>query len=479
MKVIIGAFAHESNDFCPSLTKKEMFEFYEGEDIFSQLPVDDIFLEAGIDVIPSIFASAQSFGTVEENAFLYFEEKILAITRKNPDVDGIWMFCHGAMNVENIGSGEYKLACDVRNLVGQDCVISFGMDLHGNIEKDLANKVNIIRCYHTAPHTDQVDTYRRTAKALVHYLIKGYHHFSQLRKISMIFPGEMAATTVEPFKGIVSYMKDLEENDPKVLCASTFIGFAWMDAERTSSSVVVVPSSPDYEGYCSKKADELAGLVFSKRCEFGFEELSLSPALTVEYSLNNLEPTVCVTDMGDNPTAGTLGGSTVLLREFIKNPHPGKKVLIAGIYDKNAFGLCQNYEPNKLFDLSIGIDVDEVTRPIKLKVTYKGRYDVHGYNIIGSPINKRCEAVLLSFGTIDIIVTDKAYAFTQKVNFSSCGIDTSLYDVFVTKFGYIYPELREMAASFIMSNTPGESCQMIEVFDYKQLVRPIYPLDKI
>jgi microcystin degradation protein MlrC len=252
-----------------------------------------------------------------------------------------------------------------------------------------------------------------------------------------------------------------------------------MDAERTSSSVVVVPSSPDYEGYCSKKADELAGLVFSKRCEFGFEELSLSPALTVEYSLNNLEPTVCVTDMGDNPTAGTLGGSTVLLREFIKNPHPGKKVLIAGIYDKNAFGLCQNYEPNKLFDLSIGIDVDEVTRPIKLKVTYKGRYDVHGYNIIGSPINKRCEAVLLSFGTIDIIVTDKAYAFTQKVNFSSCGIDTSLYDVFVTKFGYIYPELREMAASFIMSNTPGESCQMIEVFDYKQLVRPIYPLDKI
>ena len=74
---------------------------------------------------------------------------------------------------------------------------------------------------------------------------------------------------------------------------------------------------------------------------------------------------------------------------------------------------------------------------------------------------------------------DQAYAFTQKVNFSSCELDPGRYDVFVTKFGYIFPELKELGKSFIMSNTPGESYQMITEFDYKKIRRPIYPLDDI
>ena len=49
----------------------------------------------------------------------------------------------------------------------------------------------------------------------------------------------------------------------------------------------------------------------------------------------------------------------------------------------------------------------------------------------------------------------------------------------MTKFGYIFPELKELGKSFIMSNTPGESYQMITEFDYKKIRRPIYPLDDI
>lgn len=479
MKVIIGAFAHESNDFCPNLTARDMFEFYEGNDIFGQLPVGDIFYNAGIEVIPSIFASAQSSGLVEEETYLYFENKILDVIRAHLDVDGIWMFCHGAMNVKNIGSGEYRLACNMRTIAGESCVISFGMDLHGNIEADFATKVNIFRCYHTAPHTDQVDTYRRTAKALVYYLKNGYKSFSQMRKIPMIFPGEMAATTIEPFKGIISFMKDWEANDPKIICASTFIGFAWTDAERTSSTVVVVPSTPEYEDYCSQKAEELAELVFSKRAEFRFEMLALPPAETARTSLYKLEPTVCVTDMGDNPTAGTTGGSNVLLKEYLAINDREKRVLIVGILDQEAFKICKSHATGDIFDLSIGMDIDEVTRPIQVTAKYQNLHDIYGYTIDTTPPIKRCEGVLISIGSIDVVVTDKAYAFTQAVNFSSCGLDPANYDVFVTKFGYIFPELKTMAVSFIMSNTPGESFQMIKSFNFKNLKRPIYPIDNI
>lgn len=479
MKVIIGAFAHESNDFCPKKTTRDMFEFYEGQDVISHLPVGDIFSNAGIEIIPAIYADAQSFGPVEEQTYLYFENKILEVVRANPDADGIWMFCHGAMNVENIGSGEYRLACDMRKIVGENCVISFGMDLHGNIEADFANQVNIFRCYHTAPHTDQVDTYRRTAQALVYYLQNGYKTHCQMRKIPMIFPGEMAATTVDPFKEIIRVIKKMEDEDPKVLCASVFIGFAWTDAARTSSTVVIVPSAPEYEEYCSQKTEALAEFVFSKRTEFDFEMLSLPPEETAVVSLYELESPVCVTDMGDNPTAGTTGGSNVLLKEYLKIDDKDKKVLIVGIFDKKAFGVCQTHKVGDTFDLTIGMDIDEVTRPVPVTATYQGRHDVLGYTIPTTPPIKRCEGVTISIGSIDVVITDKAYAFTQQVNFHSCALEPVKYDVFVTKFGYIFPELKKMGKSFIMSNTPGESYQVITSFDYKKIKRPIYPIDQI
>lgn len=479
MKVIIGAFAHESNDFCPNLTTKDMFEFYEGKEIFPQLPVLDIFLRAGIEVIPSIFAVAPSYGLVEEETYYYFAKKILDIIRKTPDVDGIWMFCHGAMNVENIGSGEYQLASDIRNIVGESCIISFGMDLHGNIEEDFSKIVDIFRCYHTAPHTDQEDTYRKTAEALVYCLKNKYRLRTHMRKIPMIFPGEMAATTVEPFKGIIHYMKEMEANDPKIMCASTFIGFAWTDAPRTSSTVAILPSAPEYEFYCSQKVDELADFVFSKRREFDFEMLALPPKETVEKSLYKLESPVCVTDMGDNPTAGTTGGSIVLLREYLKIADPEKRVLIVGIFDKKAFDQCRKHKIGETFKLKIGMDIDDVTKPINVAITYKGHCEIHGYTISSAPPIKRCEGVIVSISSIDVVITDKAYAFTQKVNFESCGLDPRKYDVFVTKFGYIFPELKEMGKSFIMSNTPGESYQMIKSFDYKFIKRPIFPIDDI
>ena len=479
MKVIIGAFSHESNDFCPNLTTQDMFECYQGKDIFHHLPVLDIFSDAGIEVVPTIYASAMSYGLVEEKTYHYFANQILETVRSNSDANGVWMFCHGAMNVENIGSGEYRLASDLRDIVGDACVISFGMDLHGNIEKDFADKVNIFRCYHTAPHTDQVDTYRRTAKALVHYLKNGYTMHAQMRKIPMIFPGEMAATTTEPFKGIISRMKDMEENDPKIMCASTFIGFAWTDAPRTSSTVVVVPSAPDFIQYCSEKADQLAEWVFSKRSEFDFETLALPPAETAKTSLYDLEPPVCVTDMGDNPTAGTTGGSTVLLREYLLLNDPDKKVLIAGILDKKAFHICKKHQVGDAFKLRIGMEIDAVTTPVAVNARYLGCHDVYGYEISATPPIKRCEAVVISVENIDVVITDKAYPFIQEVNFKSCGLDPSNYDVFVTKFGYIFPELKKMGRSYIMSNTPGESYQMIKSFDYKYIKRPIFPLDDI
>ncbi len=135
-------------------------------------------------------------------------------------------------------------------------------------------------------------------------------------------------------------MKEMEADDLKIVCASTFIGFARTDAATTSSTVVIVPSSPEFEDYCSHKADELAAFVFSKRAEFNFEMLALPPLETASTSLYGLEPAVCLTDLGDNPILGTMVGRNILRKEFLKINYPAKKVLIVGILDKQAFDIC-------------------------------------------------------------------------------------------------------------------------------------------
>ncbi len=477
-KVIIGAFAHESNDFCPNLTTRAMFDFYEGEEVYTQLPVRDIFEEAGFEVVPAICAVAESYGPVSREAFDFFSGRLLEVARRHSDADGIWMFCHGAMTVEDMDrAGEYTLMKQLRAVVGTDCQIALGMDLHGNIEPDFPDLVNIFRCYHTAPHTDQTDTYRRTARALVRALSQGEKWRTELVKMAMIFPGEMAATTVDPVRGIIEELDRLESEDERVECASMYVGFAWADAPRTSCSIAVVPSAPQHQAYCRELAQKLADLAFSKRREFHFEMESYDAHESIEKAFASEVKPVCVTDMGDNPTAGTNGGSLSLLREVLAFSG-GRPALVAGIYDLKAYKTCAAAVGESLL-LKLGIGIDEVTAPITLDVTVVTRFDVYDYKIEGSPAVVRCGAVILRCGAVDIVVTEKPMAFIHRVTFERSPLAMGDYQVIVTKFGYIYPDLKPYAKRFIMANTPGESYQNVPELPYRRIKRPIFPIDSI
>ena len=47
-------------------------------------------------------------------------------------VDGIWLYLHGAMEVEHIGSGELALLRMVRERVSFNVPIALALDFHAN-----------------------------------------------------------------------------------------------------------------------------------------------------------------------------------------------------------------------------------------------------------------------------------------------------------------------------------------------------------
>lgn len=59
-------------------------------------------------------------------------------------IDGIWLYLHGAMEVEEIGSGEVALLSAIRKKVGYDIPISVALDFHANNSTELTKYTNII-----------------------------------------------------------------------------------------------------------------------------------------------------------------------------------------------------------------------------------------------------------------------------------------------------------------------------------------------
>ena len=58
-------------------------------------------------------------------------------------------------------------------------------------------------------------------------------------------------------------------------------------------------------------------------------------------------------------------------------------------------------------------------------------------------------------------------------------MDLDAYDLIIVKQGYLYPELKAMAANYVMALTDGACMQRTEKLTYKKVSRPIYPLDAI
>ena len=106
MKIVCASFQCEANSRAKTHPQKYDFEYFKGDDIFKKLAVKDVFTKAGFEVVPSIYAVALPSATVEKDIYLHYAEQILDTVKKNPDADGVYIFFHGSMEVEEIGSGE-------------------------------------------------------------------------------------------------------------------------------------------------------------------------------------------------------------------------------------------------------------------------------------------------------------------------------------------------------------------------------------
>ena len=457
MKVIVASFQCESNSKANLHPQKSDFEYFAGWDIFKKLVVKNIFEDAGFEIIPSIYANALPSATVERHIYEYYKEQIMDTVRANPDADGIYIYVHGSMEVDEIGSGELQLVKEIRQIVSRECLIAFTMDLHANITNELGQYVDIICGYKTAPHTDQPESQVRAATALTYCLQNGIKPHTYVQKIPMLVKGDTMLTRQEPLRSLEAETVLLEERED-IFGANLFFGHCWIDAPNTSASAVVSAADPDTARQIAK---DLANKLWNTRREYRFRIEAELPEECVRRAIAGEEKRIFITDSGDNTTAGAEGTSEDILKLFL-NARPGKKTCVAGITDLEIVETLWKKKDGETVSVE--------------KLGCQGTIKAHG-EILGWAKEIIGRSLTISFDNVDAVFTEKRSAFIEKGNFDKANVDLLEYEIVVVKLGYLFEELKPYADRELFALSDGASCVELARLNLQRIARPMYPLE--
>ena len=458
MKILVAAFQCESNSKAKLHPQKSDFEYFKGEDIFKKLVVKEIFEKEGFEVVPSVYAVALPSATVELDTYHYYANQILDDVRANPDVAGVYIFFHGSMEVEEIGSGELYLLKKIREIVSKDCLIALSLDAHANITDELPMYANIISGFKTVPHIDQRECQQRAANALSYCLKNNVKPQAYMCRVPFLLKNDTLQTAYEPLKSLIAETLSLEEK--QVFTANLFLGHCWIDAPNTSASTVVCAADMDT---AERVAKDLANKLWATRRDYKFLCEAELPEECVKRAIEGKEKRIFITDSGDNTTAGA-EGDTLGLLELLINANPTKKTCVAGITNEE---IVQAF-----FSLADG---EEVTLPILNGV--KGVIKAHG-EILGWTKEIIGRSLTVSIGNVDAIFTELRSAFIEKGNFDKANADLLSYEIVVVKLGYLFTELKPYADRELFALSDGASCVELARLNLKKIIRPMYPLDE-
>ena len=482
MKVLIGEFITESNENSPRKNEITAYDIAFGEECVRKMHVGDIFAQAGIEVIPAVYAVSGASGVIKRHTFDYIEACFIRTVEEHlNEIDGIYMMLHGASEVEGLGSGEHHILAEVRKRVGPYVPIYVACDPHGNLCKEYVESAQVVRSYRESPHTDSIQTRRIVAGMLCEALKKRENIHAVYRKLPLILGGEQSVSADEPVKSINQYMDEMEK-DPRICSASWHVGYIRHDTPVAGCGIVVTPATAADQEYAEQAADALAAYVWDKRHEFHYTGLTAEPDKALEMAMAQEKGPVFITDSGDNVTSGATGWNTYILRQVLALKDTDKTFLFASICDPQCCRGLMEAEIGEERHITLGVGHDELSAPVELDVTVKSKGEIVRSGTTGSTIMKvfgHCVTAHVKETGIDIVVADSEKTFSAKIIYDRAHVDWNDYDITVVKQGYIFPELKEAAAFYVMSLTGGATPQNTKKLQFKRIQRPMYPIDEI
>ena len=467
----------ESSSFSPSRTTISDFKIKKNNEIFSSYTFFDESYKDKANWFPTMRARALPGGVVTKESYELMVNEIIERTKKTLPLDGLFFDIHGAMNVEGMDDPEGDFIERIREVIGSKTLISTSMDSHGNVSKKLATNSDLITCYRMAPHEDAMESKQRALDNLIERLVsgKGKPKYKAWIPVPILLPGEKTSTRVNPGKKLYSKVDPMTKKNG-VIDAAIWVGYAWGDAPRNHA---VVMTYGDDKREVIESAEELANDFWNFRHEFEF----VAPTTTLDIAFDNafdyikrrldFKPFI-ISDMGDNPTAGGAGDVTWTLDKILKmdqlKKNDSPELIYASIPGPDLI--------SKAFEAGIGNKVSGFVGAM-IDDRYSPPIEINGivHSLKRGDLNAELEAVV-KVNNNYIIVTNKRKPYHYISDFTELNLEPDSTGILVVKIGYLVPELYDIRGDWIMALTPGGVDQDLDRLGYKNIRRPMYPLDK-
>ncbi|MBT5899170.1 MAG: M81 family metallopeptidase [Rhodospirillaceae bacterium] len=484
MRLVLATMRHETNTFAPLATPLTAFgpksgakaiEIYRG----TNNPIAayiDIAEREGAEYTVPLIANAHPSGAVDQAAFDEMAASICDAVKAG--CDGVMLDLHGAMVTEDYDDGEGELLRRIRS-VAPDIPISVALDFHTNLSAVMIANATVITGYCTYPHIDMDETGRRAGETLIRAMRGEVRPVMLWHSLPMLTHMLRQTPLDQPMKDIMNQAMAAEANG-EVLNASVFGGFPLADIPHVGLGAVVVGDGDGVKA--GSLLDELMAQAWDRRAEFIFEIEPVETSLERARELD--DGPVILVDHGDNCGAGGPQDNMDVL----------EGVLRLGLEDVAAGPIWDPDSVAQMLDAGVGAEVtvqlggktdspamDLVGRPISVTGTVRcitdGRFIVTGPMATGSPMNLGRTAVLRA-GSVDIVVSERRHEPFDTGCFTHAGIDpaTKRY-VLIKSRQHFRAGFGPIAKHVVLVAGPGVCSSDYASFGFKNLRRPIYPLD--
>ncbi|MCP3022952.1 M81 family metallopeptidase [Cupriavidus basilensis] len=492
MRFVIALMRHETNTFSPIATPLSSFCRGTGVDGPTSGEVAiracegtnnaaaafiDMVRSQGDEFVMPLLANAVPSGIVTAQAFEFMCDSIVAAVREG--CDAVMLDLHGAMVAQGYPDAEGELLRRIR-AVAPDVPIAVALDFHANFSDDLVGNATAIAGYCTYPHIDVYETGARAARTLMAALRGEARPVVLSRTLPMLTHMLRQTPQEQPMKDIMERAM-AAERDGEVLNASVFGGFPLADIPHVGLTVVIVADA-GREQAARQLLDELTSMAWARRADFVFPIEPMAESVARAKTLDG-GPVVLV-DHGDNCGAGGPTDQMSVLAEVMRQ---GLDDVVAGpFWDPAAVAQMIEAGVGQQVTLAVGGRTDMPALQIKgqplmltgrVKCITDGNYQVTGPMFTGVRLSLGRVAVL-DVGGVLVMVCEKPQEPFDTGVFTHAGIDLARKKYILIKSRqHFRAGFGPIARHIVLVAGPGVCSSDYSVFPFKNLRRPIYPLE--
>ena len=491
MKIVAARMNHETNTFSPVPTPLKSFgpdgpTF--GEQAYAQARCTRTGLgafivmaeERGEQIMVAVNATANPSGRVDDAAFERMAGSIVDAVRAGCDL--ILLDLHGAMATQSFDDGEGELLRRVR-AIAPHTPIAVALDLHGNITQSMVDCTDVMVGFKTYPHVDMFETGLHAARLAFRMMDAGKRPVLAWVQLPLLSHTLRSASGEGAMQRAVQGARELE--DQGLDAVSVFAGFSLADIRDAGVSVVV---SGQEQGQAQAAADALARQIWADRAGFVYTSeplaVSIRQARDMDAATTGRPGPVLLLDHGDNVmSGGTCDTTTVLeacLLQGLRRIGTGPLADPLTVAQAITTGVGSRLQVQLGNKVPLGLDGAQ-RAPLALEVRVRaisdGRFRITGPIYTGETWAMGRTVVLEHEGGT-LVVSERPMEPLDLGVFTSVGVNPLDFDFLILKSRmYCRPSFVPTARGLVECDSRGVTSSDYGLFRFKQVRRPIYPLD--